>query len=132
MACMSNLEELMNRDRTVMDCSISGKCSNCGNCCNDIIPLTNSDINRIKNYIKKNNIKPCNHSANFLLNPTLDAVCPFRDEENMKCTIYPVRPDICRSFTCHNFFENFEKRYAKLYKAKATKLSCRMVFFGND
>ena len=32
---------------------------------------------------------------------SIDMRCPFRDEQNQKCVIYPVRPSICRSFQCN-------------------------------
>ena len=125
----STLEEMFNRDLTVTDLTVDGKCSNCGACCNDIIPLTNADINRIKNYVKKNNIKPINHSNNFLVRPSYDAVCPFRDEENSICTIYSVRPAICRFFTCHDYYQNYAANHKKINKNTSKKLSCRKVFF---
>lgn len=52
----STLNTLLNRKVEITDFSKDGKCSDCGGCCNDILPLTNADINRIKNYVKKNNI----------------------------------------------------------------------------
>ena len=47
-------ENVLNRNWKITDYTCQGKCSNCGNCCNDIIPLTNGDIHRIRKYIKRN------------------------------------------------------------------------------
>ena len=126
--------DVMQRDSTTcVDCSINGKCSNCGDCCNDILPLTNADINRIKQYIKKNKIKQIYHGC--YVDMLLDVMCPFRDETNKKCTIYEVRPYICRIFTCHNFDQQFKTKevlkYKKFYEAKPKKLSMKMTFFGD-
>ena len=32
-----------------------------------------------------------------------DGTCPFRDDEQEKCLIYPVRSFICRAFICSKF-----------------------------
>lgn len=119
-------EEVMNRQGVIEDFSNNGNCSNCGGCCNDIIPLNNSDINRIKHYIKKHNIKPVLH--NLLGTNFIDSVCPFRDEKNLKCIIYDVRPLVCRHFFCHNYYDNFAKE-VKLFKGLEA-ISCRQTFFG--
>ena len=36
----------------------NGKCSNCGGCCIPWLPLTYKEIDTIKDYISKHNIKP--------------------------------------------------------------------------
>ena len=119
-----SFDDVMSRNGHIEDCSNNGICSNCGGCCNDIIPLSNGDINRIKQYVKKHNIKPINHC---LLQPNaLDTVCPFRDENENKCVIYEVRPYICRIFSCHNYpywlinHVNDYKRH-KIGKARSIK-----------
>ena len=76
------------------DCN--GKCSNCGNCCIPWLPLTNEEIKVIKDYISKHNIKPIplQEGNNYYLD------CCFHDRKNKRCTIYPVRPEVCRNFIC--------------------------------
>lgn len=77
-----------------------GKCIECGNCCSNILPLSESEIKDIERYIKKKHITECNHlSPN---NCQLDLTCPFLDtsKDLHKCKIYPVRPKICRIFKC--------------------------------
>lgn len=78
------------------------KCSLCGECCSNILPITEAEIRRIKKYIKAHNIKESKHIfvAPFV-GEVVDNVCPFRNNENKKCTIYPVRPWICEKFYCN-------------------------------
>lgn len=65
------------------------KCTNCGRCCG-VIPATVPEVNAIRNYIAVNGITPIRHGDGV--------TCPFRDDKNKKCLIYPVRPVICRLF----------------------------------
>ena len=32
----------------------NGKCTECGECCSNLLPMTDDEISVIKNYIKKN------------------------------------------------------------------------------
>lgn len=135
MSALDHLDDLFERKPgQIFDASCNGVCSNCGDCCNDIIPLNNADINRIKQYVKKHNIKQIYHGC--YVNKLLDVMCPFRDDDNKKCTIYEVRPYICRAFTCHNYNEIFltdkvlaHKRY---YATNPKKRSMRLTFFGDE
>lgn len=74
----------------------NGKCSNCGDCCIPWLPLTNEEIKVIKDYISKHNIKPIplREGNNYYFD------CCFHDRKNKRCTIYPVRPEVCRNFIC--------------------------------
>lgn len=85
------------------DCN--GNCSRCGNCCTIAIPITRDEEKEIRQYIKKNDIKPENlyEGNNFY------ACCCFYDRKNHKCKIYDVRPSICRSFQCNRNIEELEK-----------------------
>lgn len=85
------------------DCN--GNCSRCGNCCTIAIPITREEENKIRQYIKKNDIQPENlyEENNFY------AYCCFYDRKNHKCKIYDVRPSICRSFQCNRNIEELEK-----------------------
>ena len=77
----------------------NGACSNCGQCCSNFLPISQKEADAIARYMKKNGIKehinrpPTTH-------PTMDWTCPFRNEADRKCDIYPVRPAICRDFKC--------------------------------
>lgn len=63
------------------------KCTNCGACCG-IIPASDAEVREIRNYIAKHGIKPRKPGI----------TCPFRNEKERRCDIYPVRPMICRLY----------------------------------
>lgn len=110
----------------VTDNTIDGKCIGCGECCSNMLPLSQNEISRIKAYIKKHNIKEQRH--NFMTG--IDMTCPFRDEANKKCAVYPVRPDICREFICNNTVEELYKSKVKHHRSKQPTFM-RNVFFGS-
>lgn len=88
------------------DYTCNGKCSNCGNCCIPHLPITMKEYDRIRRYIKKHHIKQVPTKKvgnNIYLN------CPFRDYKTKKCTIYPVRPEVCRNFICSKTLETVYK-----------------------
>ena len=60
----------------------------------------------------------------------IDMTCPFRDEANKKCTIYSVRPDICRDFVCNHSIEELQKSKEKHHRTKQPTFM-RNVFFGS-
>lgn len=75
--------------------TINGQCSGCGNCCANVLMLTNEEVLKIRKYIKKHNIAAVNRNTVFqFMN-----VCPFLNY-NKKCNIYEVRPQICKNFSC--------------------------------
>lgn len=96
--------EQMKKDMAngVFDMTDNGKCCQCGACCSALLPLTDEEIDTIRKYIKRYNIKPQSHVSAPLAKPTLDMTCPFLDmkKDKEKCTIYEVRPKICRDFSC--------------------------------
>ena len=85
------------------DNTIDGKCCECGDCCSNRLPLSQYEINQIKAYIKKNNIVEQKHILSVVALPTIDMTCPFLDNtrKTHKCTIYPVRPQVCREYLCN-------------------------------
>lgn len=87
----ATLNEYILQGNAVTDYTINGKCSNCGECCADLLPLTKKDVKRIRQYIKRHNIKPRVAQAD------IDMICPFLNMSN-KCMVYPVRPLICKLF----------------------------------
>lgn len=82
-----------------IDFTKDGKCSGCGNCCSDLLPMTDQEIEVIRKYIADNDIKEQKHFPVVARN-YMDMTCPFRDEKNKLCTIYEVRPTICKAFLC--------------------------------
>lgn len=113
----------------LLDFTDNGKCKCCGECCGDLLPITDKEIAKIKEYMKTHNIKAHSH-GNFLSMNVLDLTCPFMDSsKELKCTIYPVRPQICKMFSCHK--EN-RKGIPIQYALSAHAVSMRHTFFGND
>ncbi|MBQ6908995.1 MAG: YkgJ family cysteine cluster protein [Synergistaceae bacterium] len=104
------------------DYTNKGQCSNCGECCGTFLPVTKEDIAVIKEYIKTNNITPCYHGAKDA-DYIIDEICPFLNSAK-KCSIYEVRPLICRFFKCNrkriparqqNFFAKQKIFYTNLW-----------------
>lgn len=93
------LQELLNASKT--DLTVNGECTGCGECCSNILPISHKELDRIKAYVKKHHIKPINHITAPLADNTIDMVCPFCDlSKEKKCTIYHIRPEVCRMFVC--------------------------------
>lgn len=74
----------------------NGECSKCGSCCSTFLPLKKSEIDCLRQLIKKRHIKP--HTQPLVVN-AIDLTCPFLTDDN-KCSIYDERPFICRIFKC--------------------------------
>ena len=95
------------------DFTINGKCSECGSCCPDCLDISDEEISRIKDYIQKNNIKPCRHIP-ILQAPgtSIDFLCPFLNinKEKEKCTIYEARPIMCKAYLCSETSMNIVKK----------------------
>ena len=104
-----------------------GKCSQCGSCCSNLLPMSQKEIDVIRRYIHKKHIKECQHIAPTTA--TYDMTCPFLDTDKSceKCRIYPVRPEICKKFICDN--EQRAKRNRKLIKQTRGIVDVRKEFF---
>lgn len=57
-----NIEQMLKEfsDGTY-DLTDNGKCTQCGACCSNLLPMTDSEIETIHKYIKKQNIKEHRH-----------------------------------------------------------------------
>lgn len=73
----------------------NGKCTSCGNCCTALLPMTKEELKAIQRYVKRKHIKIEKHDG-----CAVDLTCPFRDNKKRICTVYEVRPTICRDFKC--------------------------------
>lgn len=104
-----------------------GKCSNCGNCCSNFLPMSRKEIKKIRDYIQKNKIHESIHQPP-VVNPGYDATCPFRDNTKGICTIYPVRPEICKVFICDS--ERRAKHNRSLIRQTRDVIAVREEFFG--
>ena len=110
----------------VTDYTCEGKCSNCGKCCSNMLPLTRKEIKAIKAYVKKHHIKEQRHNAAV----GVDMTCPFRDEGKRICLIYEVRPSICESFICNRDPEFLQKSKLRHHN-RGLVVPMRSEFFGN-
>lgn len=104
--------------------TICGKCSNCGECCSDILHLDKDEIKRIDNYLKEHKIVQNNKEENNLN-------CPFRNDVLKKCDIYEVRPYICQIFKCNTSSKEAKFKRDELNKNKKPR-SMTELFFKDD
>lgn len=124
---VGSLGELINEwSQGVHDFTKNGKCSQCGQCCSDILPLSKDEIKKIRRYIRDNEIKEHVHRPP-VNTPTFDITCPFRNDAEKKCDIYKVRPMICKQFICNKPPTEADKL---LFSSTRHVISMRMTFFG--
>lgn len=110
----------------ITDFTINSKCSNCGQCCSDLLPMSEFEVSRIKHFITKNNIKEQRHNSMM----GVDMTCPFRDEATRKCLIYSVRPAICKQFVCNHTKEDIINAKIAFHKVNRV-VFMRNEFYGN-
>lgn len=79
----------------ITDNSCGGKCSKCGECCTNFLPISQKEIETIKKYVIANNIRP--QKQMLVMQNRL--TCPYYN--GRKCLIYEVRPLICKEFYCY-------------------------------
>ncbi len=113
------------------DFTVDGKCSGCGECCSDFLPMTKTEIEVVKRYIKKHNIKEFNAMPKVVTNG-MNMTCPFRDEKQKICTIYPVRPSICKAFLCSHRTEDIARNKTLSYTKDYKIVFMRKEFFDSD
>lgn len=104
-----------------------GKCSQCGGCCGNILPMTDKEVETIRKYIARYNIKEFKRVFPFQ-NPSLDLTCPFLDDNKKteKCRIYEVRPFICRHFICNHKEQDLPKEF---FEEEYKGINVRDTFF---
>ena len=124
------MDALQKMNDGTYDFTDHGKCIQCGECCSNLLPMTDNEISKILGYVKKNKIKPHLHCS-FLAKPHLDLMCPFLDSNkpDKKCSIYEVRPRVCRDFICDpKQRENPELEYV----LSCSLIDVRSTFFGDQ
>lgn len=90
------LEVLINPEKyKIQDFSVCGECSRCGECCGNFLPICQEDIDKLQEYVIKNNIKP--EKQMLVMQQKLS--CPYFNGK--KCLVYEARPIICREFYCY-------------------------------
>ena len=111
----------------VYDYTRDGECSSCGNCCSRILPVSGKEVRRISEYIRKHHIKECVNRPPTSV-PVQDWTCPFRDNMKRICTIYEVRPAICRDFRCDKPRKQIDAD-KRMYHGKYNVVDMREEFF---
>lgn len=96
----SNIQEIVkdlvfSNTNKIVNCSINGKCSKCGECCSNFLPISQSEIDKIQKYVIEHKIRP--QKQMLVMRNTL--TCPYFDGK--KCLVYEVRPLICKEFYCY-------------------------------
>lgn len=76
------------------------ECKKCGKCCSNYLPLTIKEKYKLKEMVKKNNLKP----TEYILEEFNQFICPFLDS-NCSCLIYNDRPSICKVYTCEKYYK---------------------------
>ena len=113
-------------DDNIYNFTKDGKCSGCGNCCSNLLPMSQKEVDVIHRHIKKHHVKECKHLLP-VAKPAFDMTCPFRDNDRKICTIYEVRPEICKQFICDN--EQRAKRNRKLLGQTRNVVDVRSEFY---
>lgn len=124
-------EAFKNMENGLYDYTENGKCTGCGAYCSALLPVSGKEIKEIRRYIKKNHIQE--QQRNYpVKNIGFDLTCPFLNysKRNNKCEIYPVRPEICKSFMCND--PHGARRNKKLLHKKYEPVDMRELFFGDD
>lgn len=131
MSRVGNFEDMSaDEKRGPFDFTVNGECSGCGECCSNFLPISSFEIDRIKRYVKKNNV-PEQFVIAPVVGPTLDLTCPFRSEKERKCLIYEVRPEICRVFKCDQKREEILRNKNAL-EGKYFAIDMRHMFYGHE
>ncbi len=115
------------KDLKITNFTCNGKCSGCGECCGDILHLSKTEIKRIDEYLEKHKIEATPRSVLV----KYDNTCPFRDNENRKCKIYEVRPEICRVYKCDKTAREAYENRELTNKGKLPR-SMRSLFFNDN
>ena len=114
----------------VYDYTKDGKCSGCGSCCTNFLPMSEKEVKIVKRYIRKHQIKEQKHTLPTA-NPTMDLTCPFRDNVGRRCVIYEVRPAICRDFQCDKPKKGIMAN-RDMYEERLGIVMVRETFFGKE
>ena len=112
-----------------IDLTENGKCSNCGGCCSNFLPVRKEEIERLKRFVRRKHFKPIVRS-NVLAGCSIDLMCPFRNDKEQRCEVYDIRPEVCRIYRCDKAANGTlpDFKHKKLY----TVVNLRQVVFGME
>ena len=89
------VETILKGEVKLQNNSVCGQCSKCGECCTNLLPITQKEVEGIQNYVIANKIRP--QKQMLVMQNRL--TCPYYNGK--KCLIYEVRPLICKEFYCY-------------------------------
>lgn len=114
----------------IYDYTQDGKCSSCGSCCSNMLPISAKEFVRIRDYVQRKHVQECVNRPPTV-EPVQDWTCPFRDNMRRICTIYEVRPGICRDFRCDKPGKQIEAD-KRMYHARHAVVNMRETFFPKE
>ena len=85
------------------------RCARCGECCRHCSPIyiRENEVDPLIEYLAEHRINVKNNLRSIPYDgegySLIASPCPFLDSSN--CKVYPVRPDVCRTFP-YNLFES--------------------------
>lgn len=123
-------EVIRDMEADVFDFTINGECANCGQCCSNFLPVSKKEIKKIHRHIQKKKVAEQKHLVPAA-SQTVDWTCPFRDNSARRCTIYDVRPAICRDFRCDKPRKKIQADKS-MYHGKYSVVDMRKEFFGGE
>lgn len=90
-------------------------CTNCNECCSMGVMLLPEEYKKLKKYLLNDNTgktiynDAVNRIKKYSKGGTIYWMCPFSNS-NKKCSIYNIRPSICRDFHCKKeLSENYNR-----------------------
>lgn len=122
------MEIMADMQKGVFDFTVDGKCSNCGSCCSNFLPMSSKEVKEIHRYIEKKRITE-QKRVWPVSTPAVDFTCPFRSESEKKCLIYEKRPAICRDFQCDKPRKQILAD-KEMYHGRYSVVDMRQEFFG--
>ena len=94
----------------------NGKCSKCGSCCSNFLPLTQSEIKELQELVKLDTTEV---QLKYSEDGRFYMMCPFlimsTDSKETRCSIYDKRPSICRYFRCDRANERLSAEESRKY-----------------
>ena len=126
---LGTIEQMMaDMKNGVFDFTKDGECSQCGACCTNLLPISKREYVQIRDYVERKHIPEYINRPPTNV-PAEDWTCPFRDNEKRICTIYEVRPLICRDFRCDKPRKGIE-RNPEFLKERRVPVNVRETFYG--
>lgn len=89
------LKNIAEGNTEIIDNSVCGNCSKCGECCTNFLPVSQKEVEKIQKYVIEHKIRP--QKQMLVMQNRLS--CPYYDGK--KCLVYEVRPLICKEFYCY-------------------------------